>query len=305
MNSLVRGQKLPIFSGGGLPHDRLAVEIASHARLRGAQAERLRDRLRRHRRALRQRRVLPPSLEQGGALERTALFLNLANDPSTQRLLTPRFALSAAEYLAFDLRHARAGDPHRHDQLLRGAARGVVEQGRDPEPQGLPGLHVHGPGHAVRARRPHEGQQGHDDAVADPDHARRRHRPPDPRPDRLHHRRPDRALARPRPARHLSTGECAAQPVASDEGRHRRQVHRTRTTPALASQLYAAYARAAQARVLASVVGVEGLADTDRALPAIRHRLRADAGQPGRRHARSRRAWPSAGGCWPACRGAS
>ena len=59
MNSLVRGQKLPIFSGGGLPHDRLAVEIAAHARLRAGQGRRLRDRLRRHRRAVRQRRVLP------------------------------------------------------------------------------------------------------------------------------------------------------------------------------------------------------------------------------------------------------
>jgi V/A-type H+-transporting ATPase subunit B len=102
MNNLVRGQKLPLFSGGGLPHDRLAVEIASHARLRGQgdsddfvivfagigvpydSAEYFRR-----------------SLEQGGALERTALFLNLASDSSTQRLLTPRFALSAAEYLAF------------------------------------------------------------------------------------------------------------------------------------------------------------------------------------------------------------
>ncbi len=72
MNSLVRGQKLPLFSGGGLPHDRLAVEIAGHARLRGMAGaagtqtarrtvrRRLRDRVRRHRRALRQRRVLPP-----------------------------------------------------------------------------------------------------------------------------------------------------------------------------------------------------------------------------------------------------
>ncbi|MCI4428903.1 MAG: V-type ATP synthase subunit B, partial [Burkholderiales bacterium] len=100
MNSLVRGQKLPLFSGGGLPHDRLAMEIASHARLRQGgddfvivfagigvpydSAEYFRR-----------------SLEQCGALERTALFLNLASDSSTQRLLTPRFALTAAEYLAF------------------------------------------------------------------------------------------------------------------------------------------------------------------------------------------------------------
>jgi V/A-type H+-transporting ATPase subunit B len=101
MNSLVRGQKLPIFSGGGLSHDRIAVEIAGHARLRHGESGDFAivfagigvpfdsaDFFRR-------------SLEQGGALERTALFLNLASDSSTQRLLTPRFALTAAEYLAF------------------------------------------------------------------------------------------------------------------------------------------------------------------------------------------------------------
>ena len=78
MNSLVRGQKLPLFSGGGLPHDRLAVEIAGHARLRRRDEDFV-DRLRRHRRAA----TTAPStsarsLEQRGALERTALFLNLA-----------------------------------------------------------------------------------------------------------------------------------------------------------------------------------------------------------------------------------
>jgi V/A-type H+-transporting ATPase subunit B len=101
MNSLVRGQKLPLFSGGGLPHDRLAVEIAGHARLRHGSGDDFvivfagigvpYDSAEFFRR----------SLEKSGALERTALFLNLASDSSTQRLLTPRFALSAAEYLAF------------------------------------------------------------------------------------------------------------------------------------------------------------------------------------------------------------
>jgi V/A-type H+-transporting ATPase subunit B len=101
MNSLVRGQKLPIFSGGGLPHDRLAVEIANHARLRGAAAQDF---------AIVFAGIGVPrasaeyfrrSFEAGGVLERAALFLNLASDSSTQRLLTPRFALTAAEYLAF------------------------------------------------------------------------------------------------------------------------------------------------------------------------------------------------------------
>ena len=172
------------------------------------------------------------SLEQSGALERTALFLNLASDSSTQRLLTPRFALTAAEYLAFDVRPARAGDPDRHDQLLRGAARGLVEQGRNPQPQGFPGLHVFRSGDAVRARRlpARHDPGGHADAAVDPDHAGRRHQPSDSRPHRLHHRRPDRALARSRPARHLPARQRAAQPVAADEGRHRRPATPTPTT---------------------------------------------------------------------------
>jgi V/A-type H+/Na+-transporting ATPase subunit B len=101
LNSLVRGQKLPLFSGAGLPHDRLATEIALHARLReGTQgdfaivfvgmgvphdtAQAFRD-----------------AMVNSAALEHTAMFLNLADEPATQRLLTPRYALTAAEYLAF------------------------------------------------------------------------------------------------------------------------------------------------------------------------------------------------------------
>src|SRR5512137_1972010 len=81
MNSLVRGQKLPIFSGGGLPHDRLAVEIAAHARLRRSAGEGAGDDF-----AIVFAGIGVPydsaeffrrSLERGGALERTALFLNL------------------------------------------------------------------------------------------------------------------------------------------------------------------------------------------------------------------------------------
>ena len=101
-NSLIRGQKLPIFSSGGLPHDRLAIEIARHARLRDAAAGDFAivfvgigvsyDSAESFRRAM----------EDSGALGHTAMFLNLASEPSPQRLLTPRVALTAAEYLAFD-----------------------------------------------------------------------------------------------------------------------------------------------------------------------------------------------------------
>ena len=80
MNSLVRGQKLPLFSGGGLPHDRLAVEIAQHARLRGAQASERASPSSSPASACRydSAEYFRRSLEQSGALERTALFLNLA-----------------------------------------------------------------------------------------------------------------------------------------------------------------------------------------------------------------------------------
>jgi V/A-type H+-transporting ATPase subunit B len=88
MNSLVRGQKLPIFSGGGLPHDRMAAQIAGSARLLSEDAGEF---------ALVFAGIGLPhdsaeffraALESGGALARTALFLNLASDSSTQRLLT-------------------------------------------------------------------------------------------------------------------------------------------------------------------------------------------------------------------------
>ena len=101
LNPLVRGQKLPVFSGAGLPHDRLAIQIAQQARLRDAEAGEFAivfaaigvpfDTAERFRRAM----------EDSGALEHTVLFLNLASDSSTQRLLCPRYALTAAEYLAF------------------------------------------------------------------------------------------------------------------------------------------------------------------------------------------------------------
>ncbi|MEO8754536.1 MAG: V-type ATP synthase subunit B, partial [Casimicrobiaceae bacterium] len=101
MNSLVRGQKLPLFSGGGLPHDRLAVEIAQHARLRHGKGGDFAIVFAGIGVPYESAEFFRRSLEQQGALERTALFLNLASDSSTQRLLTPRYALTAAEYLAF------------------------------------------------------------------------------------------------------------------------------------------------------------------------------------------------------------
>jgi len=100
MNTLVRGQKLPIFSGSGLPHNMLAAQIARQAKVLGEE-ERFSVVFAglgiTHEEAAFFRR----EFERTGALERSVLFLNLANDPAIERILTPRLALTAAEYLAF------------------------------------------------------------------------------------------------------------------------------------------------------------------------------------------------------------
>ena len=264
MLSLVRGQKLPIFSGGGLPHDRLAVDIASHARLRSKDKS--------HDFVIVFAGIGVPhtsaeffraSLERQGALERTALFLNLASDSSTQRLLTPRFALTAAEYLAFvEGKHVLAilTDMTNYAEALREVS---SSRGEIPSRKGFPGylysdlamlferagcLHGHAGtltqlsiltmpaddiGHPIPDLTGYitEGQ-----VVLARDLDRRGVYPP--------------IDVLPSLSRLMKDGIGGAYTDADH--------------PALASQLYAAYARAAQARVLASVVGDEGLADTDR-----------------------------------------
>jgi V/A-type H+-transporting ATPase subunit B len=263
MNSLVRGQKLPLFSGGGLPHDRIAVEIAAHARLRqGAPGDF----------AIVFAGIGVPfesaeffrrSLEQDGALQRTALFLNLANDSSTQRLLTPRFALTAAEYLAFvEGKHVLAilTDMTNYAEALREVS---SSKGEIPSRKGFPGymysdlatlferagcirgsagtltqlsivtMPADDIGHPVPDLTGYitEGQ-----IVLSRDLDRRGVYPP--------------VNVLPSLSRLMKDGTG---------GRYTDPDH-----PALSSQLYAAYARAVQARVLASVVGEEGLAATDR-----------------------------------------
>ena len=104
LNTLVRGQKLPIFSASGLPHADLAAQIARQAKVRGSDGQ-FRGRICGHRDyALKNRNSsLSESFRRTGAIDRTVLFMNLANDPAVERIATPRMALTAAEYLAFDL----------------------------------------------------------------------------------------------------------------------------------------------------------------------------------------------------------
>jgi len=267
LNSLVRGQKLPIFSGGGLPHDRIAVEIAGHARLRGEARGGAGEEFAivfcgigvPHTTAEYFRRAL----ETSGALERSALFLNLASDSSTQRLLTPRFALTAAEYLAFvEHKHVLliVTDITNYCEALREVA---GAKGEVPGRKGFPGYMysdlatlyeragcVHGTVGSLTQlpilTMPSD-DIGH------------------PIPDLSGYitegqivlsRELDRAGVFP---------PVAVLPSLSrlmKDGTGKGYTHEDH--PALASQLYAAYARAVQARVLASVVGEEGLSETDR-----------------------------------------
>ena len=263
MNSLVRGQKLPLFSGGGLPHDRLAVDIATHARLSHAQSGEFAivfagigvpydsaDYFRRR-------------LEQGGALERTALFLNLASDSSTQRLLTPRFALTAAEYLAFGCgKHVLVilTDMTNYAEALREVS---SSKGEIPSRKGFPGYMYSDLATLFERAGCLRGRPGtltQLSILTMP-------------ADDIGHPIPD------------LTGYITEGQIVLSRDLDRRGIYPPINVlpslsrlmkdgtggqytdpdhPALASQLYAAYARAVQARVLASVVGEEGLADTDR-----------------------------------------
>lgn len=101
MNTLVRGQKLPLFSGAGLPHNEVAAQIARQAKVLGEEevfsvvfcAMGIT-----HEEAS----FFKKDFERTGALERVVMFLNLADDPAIERLITPRMALTAAEFLAYE-----------------------------------------------------------------------------------------------------------------------------------------------------------------------------------------------------------
>ncbi len=101
MNTLVRGQKLPIFSASGLPHNQLAVQIARQSKTKD-QKEDFAVIFAAVGITHEEASFFMRDFEKTGALERAVLFLNLADDPSVERLITPRLALTTAEYLAFE-----------------------------------------------------------------------------------------------------------------------------------------------------------------------------------------------------------
>ena len=262
MNSLVRGQKLPIFSGAGLLHDRLAIQIAHQSHIRGAAtgefamvfvaigvpydtAEYFRS-----------------AMENSGALEHTALFLNLASDSSTQRLLSPRFALTAAEYLAFEEgKHVLVvmTDMTNYCEALREVS---ASHGEVPSRKGFPGYLYSDLATLYERAGSLKGSTGSltqlpiltmpsDDITH-------------PVPDLTGYitegqivldRELDRADIYP-PIKVLPS---LSRLMKDGTGKGFTDVDH----PDLSNQLYAAYARAVHVRVLASVVGREGLTAID------------------------------------------
>ena len=101
LNTLVRGQKLPIFSMSGLPHADLAAQIARQAKVRGTD-EQFAVVFAAMGITFEEANFFTKSFTETGAIDRTVMFVNLANDPAVERLATPKMALTAAEYLAFE-----------------------------------------------------------------------------------------------------------------------------------------------------------------------------------------------------------
>ena len=101
LNTLVRGQKLPIFSASGLPHAQLAAQIARQAKVRGTD-EQFAVVFAAMGITFEESNYFIESFKETGAIDRTVMFVNLANDPAIERISTPRMALTAAEYLAFE-----------------------------------------------------------------------------------------------------------------------------------------------------------------------------------------------------------
>lgn len=101
LNTLVRGQKLPIFSASGLPHANLAAQIARQAKVRGT-SEPFAVVFAAMGITFEEANFFMESFRETGAIDRSVMFINLANDPAVERIATPRMALTAAEYLAFE-----------------------------------------------------------------------------------------------------------------------------------------------------------------------------------------------------------
>jgi V/A-type H+-transporting ATPase subunit B len=263
MDTLVRGQKLPIFSGSGLPHNLLATQIARQATIVGEEVSFAVVFVAmgiKHDEAT----FFKRSFEESGALKNSAIFLNLADDPPVERLVTPRSALTLAEYLAFEQdMHVLVilTDMTNYAEALReiSAAREEV-----PSRKGYPGYMYSDLASIYERAGRIKGKKGsitQMPVLTMPN-------------DDITHPIPD------------LTGYITEGQIVLDRDLHRRGIYppinilpslsrlmkdgigkgKTREDHGpVASQLYSAYARAQELRSLSAIIGEEGLTERDRA----------------------------------------
>ena len=274
LNSLVRGQKLPVFSGSGLPHNRLAAQIVRQARLPGdstnfvivfaAMGVSYSD-----------ARFFEKEFESSGVLRNVVMFTNLANDPPMERLILPRTALTAAEYLAYDLdRHVLVviTDMTNYAEALREVA---TEKGDVPSRKGYPG-YLYSDLAEIYERagrlRDRHGSITMIPILSMPS-------------DDITHPIPDLSgyitegqivLSRELHSKSVyppvnvppSLSRLMKDGIGKDDTRE--------DHPRVASQLYASYTRALEARNLASIIGAEELSSRDRRYLEFADRFETD-----------------------------
>ncbi len=285
MSTLVRGQKLPIFSGAGLPHNDLAAQIARQAKVLGKEesfAVVFCGMGITHEEAA----FFTKDFEKTGALERAIVFLNLANDPAIERILTPRLALTSAEYLAFTQgMHVLVilADMTNYAEALReiSAARGEV-----PGRRGYPGYMYTDLATIYERAGRIKGKKGSVTQM-----------PILTMPgDDITHPIPD------------LTGYITEGQLVLDRELHRKGVyppinvlpslsrlmkdgigkgHTREDHSDVSNQLYAAYAEGKDLRALVTVVGEEALTDRDRSYLAFAERFEREFVNQGRNENRS------------------
>ncbi len=263
MNSLTRGQKLPLFSGGGLPHNRVAAQIVRQAKLLGEEASDFVVVFAAFGVSSTDARFFQESFEESGVLNRVVMFLNLADEPVIERLLTPRAALTAAEYLAYDLDYhvlVVMTDMTAYAEALREVA---VLRGDVPARKGYPGYlysdlaEIYERAGRIRERR---GSITMIPVLSMPS-------------DDITHPIPDLTG-------YITEGQIVLSRELYNQGvyppvavlpslsrlmkdgigkNYTREDH-----PHLASQLFASYAKALEVRGLAAIIGAEELSEADR-----------------------------------------
>ncbi len=263
LNSLVRGQKLPIFSGSGLPHNRLIAQIVRQAKLPAEEQSRFAVVFAALGISHDDARFFRESFETSGVLQNVVMFINLADDPPIERLILPRTALTVAEYLAFDLDHhvlVVLSDMTHYAEALREVA---TAKGDVPARKGYPGYlysdlaEIYERAGRIKGRR---GSITMVPVVSMPS-------------DDITHPIPD------------LTGYITEGQIVLSRELHNQGIYPPVTIPPslsrlmkdgigkdytredhprVASQLYASYARALDVRNLASIIGAEELTEHDR-----------------------------------------